>query len=78
MYRVLRQDDLGHVFVVAARLPEADADALVARLRAGGHKQMYWKELVCDPAPITEHDLAWARRAAQRLGMVPAEEDAPP
>jgi hypothetical protein len=75
MFRVLRQDDLGHVFVVATRLTEADADALVARFTARGHKQLYWKELVGNPAPITAEDLAWARQAAQRVGLLPAEED---
>jgi hypothetical protein len=76
-YRVLRQDDLGHIFVVASRLPHAEAAALVRRFTARGHKQMYWAEMESLPAPITDADWAWARQAAQRLGMVPAEEERP-
>jgi hypothetical protein len=38
---VVRTDDAGNLFLVADSLGEADAQALVAKLTARGHKQAY-------------------------------------
>ena len=43
-YRVLRQDDNGHVFLVQGDLGYGEACALELRLTERGHKQMYWVE----------------------------------
>lgn len=45
LWRVMRQDDNGHTFEVSNSLFESEADALVSKMTARGHKQMYWKEL---------------------------------
>ena len=44
-YRVMRQDDAGNQFVVETGLSKQDADALVEKYEAKGHKQTYWAEL---------------------------------
>jgi hypothetical protein len=41
-WRVVRADDNGNHFVVAAGLTHAEAAARVAELEAHGHKQAYW------------------------------------
>ncbi|WP_344447085.1 SPOR domain-containing protein [Kitasatospora nipponensis] len=43
-WRVMRQDDNGNRFLVAAGLLRAEADALAATFEARGHKQLYWVE----------------------------------
>ena len=41
MWRVLRQDDNGNVFVVAEVETECEARAIANELEARGHKQLY-------------------------------------
>jgi len=41
---VMRQDDNGNRYVVAAALTEAEARLLAASYTARGHKQLYWIE----------------------------------
>jgi 8-oxo-dGTP diphosphatase len=41
---VIRQDDNGNRFVVAAELTEPEARLLSAAYAARGHKQLYWVE----------------------------------
>jgi hypothetical protein len=41
-WAVLRQDDNGNRFVVAAGLSREEAERLVARYESLEHKQMYW------------------------------------
>jgi hypothetical protein len=43
-WTVHRQDDNGVRFVVRAGLSREEAERLVARLEALGHKQTYWIE----------------------------------
>ena len=43
-WRVMRQDDHGHVFVVADNLSEEAAGDLVKEYEIQGHKQTYWAE----------------------------------
>ena len=43
-WRVLRQDDSGNQFVVEAKLTHLEAQDLVDKLEARGHKQTYWSE----------------------------------
>ncbi|WP_030236517.1 hypothetical protein [Streptomyces sp. NRRL S-350] len=43
-YRVMRQDDSGNRFLVAADLDRAGAQRLAAEFEARGHKQLYWVE----------------------------------
>lgn len=43
-WRVLREDDNGNRFLVAAGLTREEAEAQVAELTAHGHKQVYWCE----------------------------------
>ncbi|MFD5462811.1 SPOR domain-containing protein [Kitasatospora sp. NPDC127059] len=51
-FRVMRQDDNGNRFLVAADLPEAEAHRLAAEFEARGHKQLYWVESQePEPAP---------------------------
>lgn len=39
---VMRQDDNGHAFLIAADLSRDEATAMAAEFEARGHKQMYW------------------------------------
>jgi 8-oxo-dGTP diphosphatase len=41
---VIRQDDNGDRFVVAAELTEPEASLMTAAYAARGHKQLYWVE----------------------------------
>jgi hypothetical protein len=50
---VLRQEDSGNRYVVAASLTEAEARLLSAAYEARGHKQLYWIESMVSPAPAT-------------------------
>jgi len=53
---VMRQDDNGNRYLVAAQLPEDEARRLAASYAARGHKQLYWVEPDDDvalPAPAT-------------------------
>ncbi|GAA2749536.1 SPOR domain-containing protein [Kitasatospora cinereorecta] len=43
-FRVMRQDDNGNRFLVAAGPDRAAAEALAAEYEARGHKQLYWVE----------------------------------
>lgn len=43
-YRVMRQDDNGNKYVVATNLSKDEAEDLVKRYEAKGHKQHYWAE----------------------------------
>ncbi|MCB9764232.1 MAG: SPOR domain-containing protein [Alphaproteobacteria bacterium] len=45
-HKVMRQDDNGQVFEVARCASEEEAEAMVARFTARGHKQFYWAEPV--------------------------------
>lgn len=49
---VMRQDDSGNRFVVAAQLTEAEARLLAASYAARGHKQLYTVELMADADPF--------------------------
>lgn len=51
---VMRQDDNGNRFVVAAQLTEPEASLLAAAYAARGHKQLYWVEPMDAPAAL-EH-----------------------
>lgn len=42
LWRVLRQDDNGNVFVTSAPMTEAEARALAGVFAARGHKQRYF------------------------------------
>ncbi|MFI6152181.1 SPOR domain-containing protein [Kitasatospora sp. NPDC051170] len=44
VHRVMRQDDNGNRFLVAAGLERAEAERLAAEFEARGHKQLYWVE----------------------------------
>lgn len=46
MWRVLRQDDNGNVYVIKETATEAEARAIAAELEARAHKQMYEVEEV--------------------------------
>jgi hypothetical protein len=51
---VMRQDDHGNRYLVAATLTEPEAQRLSASYAARGHKQMYWAEpMTRDPAPAS-------------------------
>lgn len=41
-YTVMRQDDHGNKFVVKSGLSKHEAEELVRKLEARGHKQYYW------------------------------------
>lgn len=41
---VLRQDDNGNRFVMAAGLSREEAEQMVRTFEARGHKQLYWVE----------------------------------
>jgi hypothetical protein len=43
---VMRQDDNGNQFEVTRVTSRCEAEALVRRYEAGGHKQMYWIDFV--------------------------------
>ncbi|MFF3006306.1 SPOR domain-containing protein [Kitasatospora sp. NPDC057940] len=43
-FRVMRQDDNGNRFLVAAGLDRVAAERLAAEFEARGHKQLYWVE----------------------------------
>ncbi|MGW6918254.1 SPOR domain-containing protein [Kitasatospora sp. NPDC054939] len=43
-YRVMRQDDNGNRFEVAAGLAREEAERLAEEFEARGHKQLYWVE----------------------------------
>ncbi|MCE9567170.1 MAG: hypothetical protein K8U57_34645 [Planctomycetes bacterium] len=44
LWAVWRIDDNGNVFVVREHLDRAEAEKLVEKFTACGHKQMYWVE----------------------------------
>jgi hypothetical protein len=53
---VMRQDDNGNRFLVAAALTEPEARLLSASYAVRAHKQMYWvepMEMGAPPAPAT-------------------------
>ncbi len=43
-HTVWRQDDHGNQFVVQRRLTRQEAEAVVRKFGAHGHKQLYWIE----------------------------------
>lgn len=43
-WKVLRQDDNGNAFVIAAFTSRCEADAVAASFAARGHKQVCWVE----------------------------------
>lgn len=51
LWRIWRQDDYGHCYVVQSGLSQADAARLVAAYTARGHKQLYWA--TPDRPPLT-------------------------
>lgn len=51
MWRVVRQDDNGNVYVVAEGLDETGARALADELERGAHKQLYSVERVDGRSP---------------------------
>lgn len=44
MWKVMRQDDVGNVFLVADRLTKEDAEFIKATLESHKHRQLYWIE----------------------------------
>jgi hypothetical protein len=44
LWRVVRQDDNGNRYLVARHSTREEARQVIARLEAGGHKQLYWIE----------------------------------
>ena len=52
VWRVLRQDDNGNVFVVADELAEDAARRLAGDFEARAHKQMYFVERAPEAAPV--------------------------
>ena len=44
MWTVHRQDDNGNRFVVQTHLSREDAEQLVSKFEAKGHKQVYWAD----------------------------------
>lgn len=53
---VMRQDDNGNRFLVAAALTEPEARLLSTSYAVRAHKQMYWvepMEMAAPPAPVT-------------------------
>ncbi len=49
--RLIRQDDNGVQFAIGDFPCRADAEAVIARLAAGGHKQAYFTETIRDGGP---------------------------
>ena len=49
---MVRQDDNGNRFIVAAGLTESEASLLSAAYAARGHKQLYWVEPTEAPAAL--------------------------
>ncbi|HEU5429098.1 MAG TPA: SPOR domain-containing protein [Actinocrinis sp.] len=43
-WRVVRQDDNGNRYLVGRHATREEAERVIARLEAGGHKQLYWIE----------------------------------
>lgn len=43
-WRVVRQDDNGNRYLVGRHETRDEAQRVIARLEAGGHKQLYWIE----------------------------------
>lgn len=43
-WRVIRQDDNGNRYLVGRHSTRGEAERVIARLEAGGHKQLYWIE----------------------------------
>jgi hypothetical protein len=43
-WRVVRQDDNGNRYLVGRHSTREEARQVIARLEAGGHKQLYWIE----------------------------------
>jgi hypothetical protein len=43
-WRVIRQDDNGNRYLVGRHSTREEAERVIARLEAGGHKQLYWIE----------------------------------
>ncbi len=43
-WRVIRQDDNGNRYLVGRHPTREEAERVIARLEAGGHKQLYWIE----------------------------------
>lgn len=41
---VIRQDDNGNRYLVGRHSTREEAERVIARLEAGGHKQLYWIE----------------------------------
>ena len=50
-WRVMRQDDNGNRYVVAASLTHAEAQLMMTAFAARAHKQLYWVELTEAAAP---------------------------
>jgi UDP-N-acetyl-2-amino-2-deoxyglucuronate dehydrogenase len=44
-WTVYRQDDNGNRFVVEKHLSREEAERMVAKFEARGHKQLYWSEV---------------------------------
>ncbi|MFJ4595939.1 MULTISPECIES: SPOR domain-containing protein [unclassified Kitasatospora] len=49
-FRVMRQDDNGNRFLVAAGLDRVAAERLAVEFEARGHKQLYWVEAEAEAA----------------------------
>lgn len=57
LWRIMRQDDNGNVFVIAHYYDEESASRICKTLEARGHKQLYWFEKISHSQPQKKTEL---------------------